>query len=34
VCLYQSRGIKAIDELHTWQLRHLPIVALMGPASR
>jgi hypothetical protein len=29
VCLYQHRGIKALDELHTWQLRHLPIVALM-----
>jgi hypothetical protein len=30
VCLYQRRGIEAIDALHTWQLRHLPIVALMG----
>jgi hypothetical protein len=29
VCLYQRRGIEAIDELHTWELRHLPIVALM-----
>jgi hypothetical protein len=30
VCLYQHRGIEAIDALHTWQLRHLPIVAMMG----
>lgn len=30
VCLYQHRGIKAIDELHTWQLRHLPIVTMMS----
>ena len=30
VCLYQRQGIGALDELHTWQLRHLPIVALMG----
>lgn len=30
VCLYQSRGIEAIDALHTWQLRRLPIVAMMG----
>jgi hypothetical protein len=30
VCLYQHRGIEVIDELHTWQLRHLPIVAMMG----
>lgn len=30
VCLYQHRDIEAIDALHTWQLRHLPIVALMG----
>jgi hypothetical protein len=30
VCLYQRRGIGAIDELYTWQLRHLPIVAMMG----
>ncbi len=30
VCLYQRRGIEAIDALHTWQLRHLPIVAMMG----
>lgn len=30
VCLYQSRGIGALDELHPWQLRHLPLVALMG----
>lgn len=30
VCLYQHRGIGALDELHPWQLRHLPIVALMG----
>lgn len=30
VCLYQRRGIGAIDALHTWQLRHLPIVAMMG----
>jgi hypothetical protein len=30
VCLYQRRGIKAIDALHTWQLRHLPIVTMMG----
>jgi hypothetical protein len=30
VCLYRHRGIGAIDELHTWQLRHLPIVAMMG----
>jgi hypothetical protein len=30
VCLYQHRGIEAIDDLHTWQLRHLPIVAMMG----
>lgn len=30
VCLYQHRGIGAVNDLHTWQLRHLPIVALMG----
>jgi hypothetical protein len=30
VCLYKHRGIEAIDALHTWQLRHLPIVAMMG----
>ncbi len=30
VCLYQHRGIEALDALHIWQLRHLPIVALMG----
>lgn len=30
VCLYQHRGIEALDAMHTWQLRHLPIVALMG----
>ncbi len=30
VCLYQHRGIEAIDELHTWELRHLPVVAMMG----
>lgn len=30
VCLYQRRGIEALDAMHTWQLRHLPIVALMG----
>jgi len=30
VCLYQRRGIQGIDELHTWQLRHLPIVAMMS----
>jgi hypothetical protein len=30
VCLYQHRGIEAINALHTWQLRHLPIVAMMG----
>lgn len=30
VCLYQHRGIGAIDELHTWQLRHLPIVAMVA----
>ncbi len=30
VCLYQRGGIEAIDALHTWQLRHLPIVAMMG----
>jgi hypothetical protein len=30
VCLYQHRGVEALNELHTWQLRHLPIVALMG----
>ncbi len=29
VCLYQHRGIEAIDKLHTWQLRHLPIVGMM-----
>ena len=30
VCLYQHRGIGALDALHTWQLRHLPIVAMLG----
>lgn len=30
VCLFQHRGIGAIDALHIWQLRHLPIVAMMG----
>jgi hypothetical protein len=30
VCLYQHRGFKAVDELHTWQLRHLPVVAMMA----
>jgi hypothetical protein len=30
VCLYQHRGIGALDKLHIWQLRHLPIVAMMG----
>jgi len=30
VCLYRHRGIDAINALHTWQLRHLPIVAMMG----
>jgi hypothetical protein len=33
VCLYQHRGISAIDALHTWQLRHLPIVAMMGAGA-
>ena len=26
----QHRGIRAIDELHTWQLRRLPIITMMG----
>ena len=29
VCLFQHRGIGAIDTLHVWQLRHLPVVAMM-----
>ncbi len=30
VCLYHRQGIEAINALHTWQLRHLPVVAMMG----
>lgn len=30
VCLYQHRGITAIDALPIAELRHLPIVAMMG----
>lgn len=30
VCLYRHKGIEFLNELYTWQLRHLPIVALMG----
>lgn len=29
VCLYQRKGIEVIDALHTWQLRHLPVLAMM-----
>ena len=28
-CLYRNRGIEAINALHTWQLRHLPILVMM-----
>lgn len=30
VCLYQHKGIEFFNEMYTWQLRRLPIVALMG----
>lgn len=29
VCLYKSKGIEAIDALHTWQIQHLPVLAMM-----
>jgi len=29
VCLYRHRGLAAINALHTWQLRRLPILAMM-----
>jgi len=27
--LYKKRGIEAIDGLHTWQIRHLPVLVMM-----
>ncbi len=29
VCLYLLRGIEALDQLQTWQLRRLPALLLM-----
>jgi hypothetical protein len=29
VCLYNRKGIEAIDGLRTWQIRHLPVLAMM-----
>jgi hypothetical protein len=29
VCLYRRMGIEAVDALHAWQLRHIPILAMM-----
>jgi len=29
VCLYKNRGLEAINSLHTWQIRHLPVISMM-----
>lgn len=29
VCLYKRKGIEAINELQTWQIRHLPVLLMM-----
>lgn len=29
VCLYKRKGLETINALHTWQIRHLPVIAMM-----
>lgn len=29
VCLFRNKGIGAIEALHTWQLRRLPVIAMI-----
>lgn len=29
VCLYKSKGLEALNALHTWQIRRLPVLPLM-----
>lgn len=29
VCLYKARGLDAINNLHTWQIRRLPVLLMV-----